>query len=85
MDVRRYWLDTLLRVATPVMQAAAAARLRRDMPVEHGIGQQVDRRHVSHLEALARTLERRPEMLDEAALDDEDRVILGRLMGKSKG
>jgi tRNA (guanine37-N1)-methyltransferase len=36
-------------------------------------------------EALARTLERRPEMLDEAALDDADRVILGRLMGKGKG
>jgi tRNA (guanine37-N1)-methyltransferase len=33
-------------------------------------------------EALARTLERRPEMLDEAPLDDHDRVILERLKGK---
>lgn len=33
-------------------------------------------------EALARTLERRPEMLDEAPLDDHDRVILEGLKGK---
>jgi tRNA (guanine37-N1)-methyltransferase len=33
-------------------------------------------------EALARTLERRPEMLDEAALDEDDRVILEGLKGK---
>jgi tRNA (guanine37-N1)-methyltransferase len=30
-------------------------------------------------EALARTLERRPDLLDEAALDPEDRALLGEL------
>jgi tRNA (guanine37-N1)-methyltransferase len=35
-------------------------------------------------EALTRTLERRPDMLDEAMLDDDDRVMLERLMGKRK-
>jgi tRNA (guanine37-N1)-methyltransferase len=35
-------------------------------------------------EALSRTLERRPDLLDEAALDDEEREILRELMRSSK-
>jgi hypothetical protein len=52
---RAYWLATLLRVAEPVL-TAAAGRLRADMPVEAAAGQQQGRRHVTHLEALGRTL-----------------------------
>jgi tRNA (guanine37-N1)-methyltransferase len=35
-------------------------------------------------EALSRTLERRPDLLDEAALDDEEREMLRELMRSSK-
>jgi hypothetical protein len=53
---RAYWLATLLRVADPVLAAAAAGRLKAAMPVEAAAGQQEGRRHVTHLEALGRTL-----------------------------
>jgi tRNA (guanine37-N1)-methyltransferase len=36
-------------------------------------------------EALSRTLERRPDLLDEAALDDEEREMLRELKGARHG
>jgi len=53
---RAYWLATLLRVAQPVLNAAKAGQLKAQMPVEAAPGQQADRRQVTHLEALGRTL-----------------------------
>ena len=53
---RAYWLATLLRVADPVLAAAAAGRLKAALPVEAAPGQQAGRRNVTHLEALGRTL-----------------------------
>ena len=53
---RAYWLGTLLRVAGPVLAAAAAGRLKATLPVEASAGQQQGRRNVTHLEALGRTL-----------------------------
>jgi hypothetical protein len=53
---RDYWLTTLLRVADPVLAAAAQGRLKATMPVEAAPGQQEGRRQVTHLEALGRTL-----------------------------
>ena len=53
---RAYWLGTLLRVAGPVLAAAAAGRLKATLPVESAAGQQEERRNVTHLEALGRTL-----------------------------
>jgi hypothetical protein len=53
---RAYWLGTLLRVAGPVLAAAAAGRLKATLPVEAAAGQQAGRRNVTHLEALGRTL-----------------------------
>ncbi len=55
-DDRGYWLATLLRVANPVLSAAAAGRLKATLPVEAATGQQEGRRAVTHLEALGRTL-----------------------------
>jgi hypothetical protein len=53
---RAYWLATLLRVADPILAAAAAGRLKATLPVEAAAGQQEGRRSVTHLEALGRTL-----------------------------
>lgn len=53
---RAYWLQTLLKIAEPVLTALAANRLKATMPVESAPGQQAGRQVVSHLEALGRTL-----------------------------
>lgn len=51
---REQWVLLLDRVARPVLSAAAEGRLQRVMPVEAAPG--LDRRKVTYLEALGRTL-----------------------------
>lgn len=55
-DDRAYWLQTILKIADPVLSALAQNRLKATMPVESAPGQQASRVEVSHLEALGRTL-----------------------------
>ncbi|QDK79331.1 DUF2264 domain-containing protein [Spirosoma sp. KCTC 42546] len=56
IDDRAYWLQTVLKIADPVLSALAQNRLKATMPVEAAPGQQASRIDVSHLEALGRTL-----------------------------
>jgi len=53
---RALWLDLLRRVASPVIEHLASNRLRERMPVECPTGKVEDRRKVTHLEAVGRTL-----------------------------
>lgn len=53
---RAYWLQTLLKIAEPVLAALASNTLKATMPVESAPGQLEGRKQVSHLEALGRTL-----------------------------
>ena len=69
---RAYWLNTLLRVADPVLTAAAQARLKATMPIEAAPGQQEGRRSVSHLEALGRTLAGLAPWLELAGISGEE-------------
>jgi hypothetical protein len=69
---RTYWLGTLLRVAEPVLSAAAAGRLKAAMPVESAAGQQEGRRAVTHLEALGRTLAGLAPWLELAAVPADE-------------
>ncbi|WP_020595506.1 DUF2264 domain-containing protein [Spirosoma panaciterrae] len=55
-DDRAYWLQTLLKIADPVLSALAQNRLKATMPVESAPGQEEGRKVVSHLEALGRTI-----------------------------
>lgn len=50
---RTYWVETMVRIARPVLEALSARRLRRDMPIE---AERDDRLDYTHLEALGRTL-----------------------------
>lgn len=53
---RAYWVEALTMIAGPVLRNMAARNLKNTMPVE-GVGDaRYDRKHFSHLEAIARTL-----------------------------
>jgi hypothetical protein len=52
---RQLWLDTLLKVANPVLTALSENRLKQNMPVESSPEAQ-NRRQVTYLEALGRTM-----------------------------
>lgn len=53
---RAAWVAMLARVAEPVLANLAANQLKARMPVEAAKGREDDRRAVTHLEALGRTL-----------------------------
>ncbi|GAB3954599.1 DUF2264 domain-containing protein [Spirosoma harenae] len=53
---RTYWLQTLVKIADPVLSALAQNKLKATMPVEAAPGQEEGRKVVSHLEALGRTM-----------------------------
>jgi hypothetical protein len=55
-DLRKYWLEALLRIATPVLTSLSNEMLKREMPVEAVQGEEEGRKKVTHLEALGRTL-----------------------------
>ncbi|MEE4569852.1 DUF2264 domain-containing protein [Paenibacillus polymyxa] len=50
---RKYWVDTLVRIAHPVLYSLSESRLVINMPVEASMG---DRSDYTYLEALGRTL-----------------------------
>ncbi len=55
-DSRSAWLARLMQVTAPVLKNLAEGTLRARMPVECPQGRLEDRRKVTHLEALGRTL-----------------------------
>ena len=55
-DVRAYWIETMTRIARPVLENLAAGTLRANMPVEMKPGSDHDRAPVTHLEAFGRTM-----------------------------
>ena len=55
MNTRTYWLKTMLKIADPVLRAAAEGRLKREMPIECKAQREV-RERFTHLEAVGRTI-----------------------------
>jgi hypothetical protein len=53
---RTYWLNVMVRLATPVLDHLAQQRLKERMPVECVTGSAAERGNYSHLEALGRLL-----------------------------
>jgi hypothetical protein len=53
---RKYWVDTLTKIADPVLVSLSAGELHKKMPVECKPGTEADRRKYSHLEAFGRLM-----------------------------
>lgn len=76
-QTRKYWVETMLRIANPVLEALSKRELRQKMPVEQ---RDFDRTPYAHLEAFGRTLcgiapwlEAEGLTAEEAALQAETR------------
>ena len=52
---RKVWVDALVKIATPVMQNLANGTLKKNIPFE-SLSSDPDRREVSYLEAVGRTV-----------------------------
>ncbi|MBE7680551.1 DUF2264 domain-containing protein [Paenibacillus sp. P13VS] len=73
---RKYWVDTLVRIAHPVLDALAESRLVIDMPVESKGG---DRNDYAYLEALGRTLAGIAPWLEHGPRSGEEGKIRDRM------
>lgn len=75
-DDRKYWVDTLVRIAHPVLYALSESRLVIDMPVESKGG---DRAEYAYLEALGRTLAGIAPWLEHGPRSGEEGEIRARM------
>ncbi|MCR2821051.1 DUF2264 domain-containing protein [Lederbergia panacisoli] len=66
---RNYWLQTMLNIADPVLQAISIRQLKQKMPIE---GTLLDRDQYSHLEAFARLLSGMAPWLENSTKDGEE-------------
>ncbi|WP_216626156.1 DUF2264 domain-containing protein [Paenibacillus plantarum] len=69
---RAYWVQTMLRIAEPVLRALASRQLRATMPVEC---KREEQRAFTHLEAFGRTLVGMAPWLETPALDAEEEQL----------
>ena len=53
---RAYWVNVLMRIATPVLESLSKGELKKNMPVESWPGREADRRKVTYLEAFGRLM-----------------------------
>lgn len=86
MNTRQYWLNTMLRIADPVLRALAEDRLVERMPIESKSPRE-DRAQYTYLEAFGRALVGMAPWLElegltgeEAALQAEYRALARRAM-----
>lgn len=76
--MRAYWVDSLVKIACPVLDALSRERLREEMPVE-SVNDIDDRKTCTYLEALGRTLCGLAPWLELEGLDGEERGKQQRL------
>ncbi len=76
--MRAYWVDSLVKIACPVLDALSRERLREEMPVE-SVNDIDDRKTCTYLEALGRTLCGLAPWLELEGLDGEEREKQQRL------
>ena len=86
MNTRMYWLDTMLKIAGPVLRALAEDRLVDTLPIESKSPRE-DRANYTYLEAFGRTLVGMAPWLElegltgeEAELQQEYRALVRRCM-----
>ncbi len=73
MTDREYWVQMLVRIARPVLDALAHERLKASMPVE--LAHPIERAHVTHLEAFGRTLAGIAPWLDAPGLSGDESAL----------
>ena len=84
---RQYWINTMLRIASPVYENLANETLRKNMPVEVNDGSNKGKRaDVSHLEALGRSFNGIAPWLnlgDDTSREGQQRKAMTQLVVKA--
>ncbi len=81
---RQYWVETLVRIARPVLAAGAARRLRLTLPPGGANGSREERRSYAGLEALGRTLLGLAPWLETPLPDGAERRLQQEMAGLAR-
>lgn len=81
---REYWVQTLAKIANPVLTNFAAGTLKKNMPVECVAGTEADRRKYTHLEALGRLLAGIAPWLEASLPGGPEREMQQKFAGLSR-
>lgn len=73
-DTRKYWIETMLHIADPVLSALSRGLLRTEMPVKHHPDVH-DRPEYTYLEALGRTLMGVAPWLNQVSQDAQEEKL----------
>ena len=79
-DARAYWVQTLTRIVTPVLDSLSRDMLKREMPVEAFGDTHENRKMVTYLEALGRSLAGLAPWLELGADDTPEGKSRSRLI-----
>lgn len=71
---RQFWLDSMLKIATPVLDALSRQCLRKELPIE-SISPKEDRANYIYLEAFARVMVGIAPWLGSRALTGEEEAL----------
>lgn len=78
-SARAYWVETLQKVASPVLENLSKRQLKKNMPVE--AKKPTDRAHYTHLEAFGRLLAGIAPWLGASGLGDEETALQKQYVG----
>ncbi len=56
LSPREYWVNALVKIATPLLESLSKGELKKNMPVECKPGLEADRKKVTYLEAFGRLM-----------------------------
>ena len=73
-ETRKYWLDTMLKIVTPLLEALSQDRLRKEMPVESKSPRE-DRENYTYLEGFGRVLVGMAPWLGAKGLEGEEEEL----------
>lgn len=76
-ETRKFWLDTMLKICSPVITALADGKLRETMPIE-GSREKESIRNTTYLEAFGRVLVGFAPWLAEKKNDEEEETLRAR-------
>ena len=72
---RSFWIRTMIRIATPLLEALSKGELRKNMLVECQPGHETDRRKVTYLEAFGRLMAGMAPWLELGADETEEGML----------
>ena len=81
---RKYWLNVLTHIATPLLESLSKGELKKNMPVECKPGKEADRRKVTYLEAFGRLMAGMSPWLELGVDETEEGQLRKKYIGLSQ-